>query len=150
MAASAEIWLEASIATLSDCASMFEADNLEVLGISLQLPSYTGGAYISVVGTEQSVELGVVCTPESQQALAQRFLGAEAALEPDEVADAMREIANIVAGGLKTVMIQHDPSLLLGLPLFIDGVHLGANTRTHVAKVNLIGQELCLVVIVRG
>lgn len=150
MTADAKQWLEATIATMRDCAGMFEAEGVEVLEVSGALPAHTGGAYISVVGSQQSAELGVVCSPDAQQALGQKFLGADAPLAPDEVADSMREMANIVAGGLKTMMVQYDPTLALGLPMFVDGVHLGSNTHTHVAKVSLAGQEVYLIVILRS
>lgn len=150
MSSEPNVWLDATVQTLRDNVSMFEAKELELVSISEALPDKTSGAYIALVGKEQSIELGFVCTPAGHQALAQKFLGAEEELPQDDVIDAMREVANILVGALKSAMIQHDPSLALGLPMFVDGVHVGANTRTHVAHVRLNAEDVWLIVIARG
>ncbi|MDX2052231.1 MAG: chemotaxis protein CheX [Polyangiaceae bacterium] len=143
-----QLWIDASLGALRDSISMFEADTLDVISVTTTLPVRTRGAFISIAGKSQSVELGVVCESDVQQVLSQRFLGESTTLSEEEVADAMREFANILAGGLKGAMVQHDPTLALGLPLFVDGIHPSPATRTHSAQVMLADQELCLVVIV--
>lgn len=148
MVITGQMWIEAAVDALRDRSSMFEAEGLDVLSISEQLPEQTSGAFISIAGGQQSVQLGVLCGPAERQALAQKFLGDDTLLGQDDLADAMREIANIVAGGLKSAMLEYDPCLALGLPLFVEGVQPGSATRAHCARVILSDQALCLVVIV--
>ena len=38
-----------------------------------------------------------------------------------DVVDAANEFCNIVAGRIKSVMLPHDPDLVIGLPHFIEG-----------------------------
>jgi len=45
-------------------------------------------------------------------------------------------------------MLEYEPCLALGLPLYTEGAQLGSATRAHCARVILSEQELCLVVIV--
>jgi len=42
-------------------------------------------------------------------------------LPPADIADALGEIANMVAGGIKRRMAKHDSSIKLGLPFFLHG-----------------------------
>lgn len=143
-------WIDATVAAMRDCLPMFEADSLDVVSVSNGMPPQSCGAYISVAGSLHSAEMGVVGGRREQQILAQKFLGADSDLGDDDVADAMREVANVVAGGLKTLMIGHDPSLILGLPLYVDGLNPGPSPVVHCAQLRLLDISLALIVIARG
>jgi CheY-specific phosphatase CheX len=59
------------------------------------------------------------------------MLDANEEISPDDTADAIGEIANMIGGGIKRRMIEADPSMKLGLPVFVsgsvvDGSHLDA------------------------
>lgn len=81
------------------------------------------GAYIALLGDRTSVHLGISASPDGCRAIARGLLGAHRSSEIDDrdVTDAMSEVLNIVAGKVKSLMIQHDPSLKLGLPMFVTG-----------------------------
>ncbi len=82
------------------------------------------GAYLSLVGSNGGVQLGVASSPGGCQALARALLGMEpgaGALPPEEVADAVCEIVNILAGAVKARVREQAPSLQMGLPTFFHG-----------------------------
>ena len=116
-------WLQAMTEALGDLAESglgFEAPQMGDNGGELK--GANQGAYVALIG-EDNMQMGILSDAEGCKAMARALL----AMEPDEeigdadVADAMGEVMNIVGGGVKTRMAQYDPSLKLGLPLFIDG-----------------------------
>ncbi len=90
------------------------------------------GAYLGLVGPSGGVQIGLAAEPAGCQALSKRLLGmdaAEPALPENEVADAVCEIVNIVAGGFKSRLRDRSP-LQMGLPVFFHGP---AQPTDHVA-----------------
>lgn len=93
---------------------------------ALESPSGSGsghGAYLSLVTQDQPLQVGLLAEPAGCQALAKALLGMEPAdenLPPGDVSDAMCEIINIVAGGLKRRVSERLP-ITLGLPMFVAG-----------------------------
>jgi CheY-specific phosphatase CheX len=96
---------------------------------------------IALVSDSASVQLGIASTKEGCQALARALL----AMDPDEedlpeedVADAIGEVANIVAGQVKSAMSDTDASLRIGLPLFVQGkVDYSDEVESAVADLNI-------------
>ncbi len=82
------------------------------------------GAYIGLMAPGDSVQIGLVADPAGLQALAKAMLGMEPEdedLPSADIADAIGELANIFAGGIKARMLPKLGSLTLGLPIFING-----------------------------
>ena len=79
-------------------------------GIALTAP--TGGFNLMLVGDE-----------ESTNTLTRKllFLGEDADVGRDDVADALGELVNMAAGAVKTKRPDDKPDLQLGLPLFLTG-----------------------------
>lgn len=81
------------------------------------------GAYVSVVTPEEPVQVGLVVERPGCQSLAKALLGMEPGdedLPESDVSDAMCELINMVAGGLKR-RVDGRVSIVLGLPLFVAG-----------------------------
>lgn len=81
------------------------------------------GAYLGLVAREEPIQVGLVADAAGCQLLAKALLGMDAAdedLPVADVSDAMCEIINIVAGGLKRRVIDRMP-VTLGLPIFVAG-----------------------------
>lgn len=107
----------------------------EVSGTALGFPgmSVTGrheappslhGAYLGLMGPAGAVQIGLASSPEGCQALAKGLMGMTPADEPlpdNEVADAVCEIINIVAGAFKARVRDRANPLQMGLPVFIRG-----------------------------
>lgn len=81
------------------------------------------GAYLSLVTPEEPIQVGLVIERPGCQVLAKALLGMEPGdedLPESDVSDAMCEVINMVAGGLKR-RVDGRMSIVLGLPLFVAG-----------------------------
>jgi CheY-specific phosphatase CheX len=80
-------------------------------------------AYIALLGEQTSVHLGIATSPDGCRAIARGLLGVRRTTElsDSEVMDGVNEVLNIVAGKVKSKMTAHDPTLRLGLPMFVLG-----------------------------
>jgi chemotaxis phosphatase CheX-like protein len=81
------------------------------------------GAHIPVIGSGQAFDLALVSTPEGLQALSRAILGAGPAhvLRDADVADAIGEVVNMLAGSVKRRLSGVGAELELGLPIFLHG-----------------------------
>lgn len=87
-------------------------------------PGSLFGAYVPLVATGCQVQVGVVAELQACRALARSLFGMDpdAEFEADgDVADALGEIANMVAGCMKSHMNERAPGLNTGLPLCVAG-----------------------------
>jgi len=90
---------------------------------ALPRPEYQG-AYIGLVSPQGAVQIGVASGEGGCQALARGLLGMDPAdppLPPAEVADAVCEVINIVAGAFKARLRDRVTSMHMGLPTFFRG-----------------------------
>jgi Chemotaxis phosphatase CheX len=96
------------------------------------------GAYLSLNTDEEPIQVGLLAEPSDCQVLSKALLGMEAGDEdlPDgDVSDAMCEIINMIAGGLKRRVTGQLP-VTLGLPMFVTG-HPLPNPHQEVASRSL-------------
>ena len=110
-----------SMDELATCTLRLGGATVEPCGAAV--PRGLVGAYVGLVGDTAALQLGVVADHATCAALARALLcmEAEEQLSDEDMADAMNEVANIVGGGVKRRMVDIDPSLKLGLPVFING-----------------------------
>jgi len=113
--------------------------SFELLGAARE-PHGEHGAFVNLALPDEAIQVGVVLSPAGCQSLAKSLLGMapeDEDLPLSDVGDAMCEIVNIVAGGLKRRL---NPGLhaTLGLPLFVSGRPLP----THQQEVS--GRALCI------
>jgi Chemotaxis phosphatase CheX len=81
------------------------------------------GAYLGAVAQDEAFQVGIIVPAVGCQVLAKALLGmdpAEDDLPDPDVSDAMCEIINIVAGGLKR-RINTELPVTIGLPIFVAG-----------------------------
>ena len=84
----------------------------------------TQGSYIPLIGDHLSVQVGLISNDSGCQTLAKALLGMAGTpdvLSPADVADAVGEVVNMIAGQVKRRLNEQIPSLALGLPIFIHG-----------------------------
>ena len=92
----------------------------------LQVPLAYGschGAYLSLLTQDEPIQVALLAEAPGCQALAKAVLGMEAGdedLAAADVSDAMCELINILAGGLKLRVSERMP-VTLGLPMFVAG-----------------------------
>jgi len=81
------------------------------------------GAYLPLGTNEQPMQVGFLSNPAGCQRLAKALLGMGAEeddLAPADLSDAISELANVVAGGIKR-RVAGGVEIKLGLPLFVNG-----------------------------
>ena len=107
------------------------------------------GAHIPMVGKE-SFELSLVGTRAACQALsgAVLMMGIDAQLAPAEIADAIGELANQLAGGVKRRLAGTCGDLELGLPVFVNGSVEPTRHQSVLALPTTFGPISAMVVIV--
>ncbi len=108
------------------------------------------GAHIPLVGGERPYELQLVGALETCQALARSILmmGPTDAIKPAEVADAVGEIVNMLAGGVKRRLGAGGSELELGLPVFVNGTTVPTGKQSVVTFPLVLGTHDVTVVIV--
>ena len=84
------------------------------------------GAYIPLsgdAGAAGAITVGLLAGETGCRALAGALLGVgdRATLSASDVADAVSEIVNMLAGGIKSRMLSRMPPIFLGLPMFLHG-----------------------------
>ena len=118
-------------AWLADLEGAFEECSTTALGFpGMTVTSRHGappslrGAYLGLVGPTGAIQIGLASSPEGCQALAKGLMGMgpeDAPLPDNEMADAVCEIINIVAGAFKARVRDRANPLQMGLPVFIQG-----------------------------
>ena len=116
-------WVAAMADASTELALSLGMDGVELLGWHDVPPTGMAGAYIPLLGEDQTLQLAMLATPDGCADLSRLLLGLEPADEVSDadVADAVGELVNIVAGGVKQRMQDSAGLLRLGLPVFIHG-----------------------------
>jgi hypothetical protein len=125
---------------------------VEVLERTHVIPVSMPGAFIPLIGPNESVQVGLVSSPEGCLRLAQALLqgGADLELSAADMADALGEAVNILAGFVKRNIQEHVHPVQLGLPLYVNG-HLETSDRVRAAVTHLqVGPVRAAVVILRA
>ena len=139
---SVDDWLDAAVSSAEELATValgFEGASL--VGKADKVAPELSSAMIALVSETASVQLGIATSRDGCQTLARALLAMEpdeADLPDDDVADAVGEVANIVAGQVKSMMSSTDTTLRIGLPLFVHGkIDYPDDVETAFANVNV-------------
>jgi hypothetical protein len=91
--------------------------------VGLEATASMIGAHIPMVGAGRAFDLALVSSYDGCQSLARAILcmGPGPAIADGEVADAIGEIVNMLAGSMKRRLSGVAADLTLGLPIFIHG-----------------------------
>jgi len=137
---SLDLWMEALREASTELAASSLRFDATPVPRSEQDPDAQPGAYIALLGENVSMHLGLTSSPEGCRMIARGLLGITRASEltDREVMDGVSEVVNIIAGKVKSAMVSHDPTLRLGLPMFIVGqVRLTEQMERTVGEVRL-------------
>ena len=144
--------LEAARLSFDEFAASLSLEAPTMIGPVTHMPKNGAGAVIPLVGTA-SFQLALFGDGDSCDALAKGVLGMgpDEVADPDDVADAVCEAVNVIAGAAKvklTERIQNGFELKLGLPLYMRG-HTHAFRQVSIAGCEVMVQSrpLCLLVI---
>jgi CheY-specific phosphatase CheX len=117
-------WMSAVVASAGELATVaLGFDGASFVAKRDKMPTDLTSAVIALVSDSASVQLGVASTEDGCKTLARALLcmdpGEE--LPPDDVADAVGEVANIIAGQVKRCIGDQASQVKLGLPLVVHG-----------------------------
>lgn len=121
-----EVTVETSLDALVDSANELAAclgfDGVTIVSHdeAVALPAW--GSYVPLVGDSVSLQVGIAADEAARKGVTAALLGMEAdEVDPDDVVDAVGEAVNILAGLVKTRLVDAEPSLKLGLPMCVEG-----------------------------
>ena len=119
-------WMEAVVVSSDELSTtMLGLSGVTAEAPVSKMPESKFTSLISVIGNSDAVQIGVGGTMESCQMLVKALMGMEPEEEDlpyEEITDAFGEIANILAGQVKTEINKKAPiDTNVGMPVLIDG-----------------------------
>ena len=135
-------WLEAAVAAATELAKTSLCMTASrVVAKHDKLPDDMSGSWVALVGNGTSVQVGLALSQDGCHALSRAFLRMspdEGPLAEDDVIDALGEMANVIAGGVKRRMANLDPTTRLGLPIVVRGrVEVGDRMSAAMAELQV-------------
>ena len=124
MADGMDRWLDTLAAAADEVArGSLGGGGCRVLGTRAGFARFPAVAHIAIIAA-RPVEIGFGASEASCEQLARELLqfGADEAVEPPDVADALAELANMIAGVVKRRLAEARPDAplaVVGLPLFV-------------------------------
>jgi chemotaxis protein CheX len=131
-----DAWLTAAVDAASEFASTTLDASLQPDDDGGELPPDLTGCFVALVGQEGSFQIGLASDAAGCQTLAKALFAADEDLPDSDIGDALGEIANIVAGGVKKRMATVQQPLSLGLPIVLQG-HIRITERQQIAQVDV-------------
>lgn len=125
-------WLAATVDSAAEFAATTLRGTLTRVDAN-DIPHQVIGCFVALVGEEESIQIGVAASASGCQSLAQALFASEEPLDDADVSDALGEITNIVAGGVKKRIAQKRTHLAIGLPIVMDG-HLRLSERQQLVS----------------
>lgn len=147
LTAMSEATAETASQTLS-CES--SADGCETKE-QIDLPDDVSGSFLTLFTEKDSVQVGIVANKKSLENMAKAMLcmGPEETVATADITDAIGEIINIVAGGVKRRLNEPTGGIKLGLPMFVEGkVAQGESQEGAVSQIK-IGESLAYLLVLR-
>ena len=133
-------WINASKEAVEEVASsVLGLEKAETLSVGTKIPPELSGSCISLVSESGSVQIGLFTSTDGCISLGKAMMGMgpEEEFPESDIADAIGEVVNIIAGGIKRRLNSQVP-IQLGLPIFISGsVEAGEQQEIAVVEVRL-------------
>lgn len=114
-------WMKATVDAAAEFARATLDAELEPVDNGSTLPPELTGCFVALIGDAGSLQIGLASNPVGCQTLAKALFASEDEMPDEDVSDALGEIANIIAGGVKKRMSALQPPLAIGLPIVMDG-----------------------------
>lgn len=113
-------------------------EKFEVRQMTKGLPKHISGSCIALVGDKCAAQIGICSDSVGCTRLASMMLGLGEGekMEEDGVTDAICELANVLAGLVKTRVTETYPGFQIGMPVYFQG-ELGAGSGVEVGSVEV-------------
>lgn len=145
-------WMDVMEAATSEVAvATLGVGNVERFARLDEPSTVMSGAYLPLVGVEDQLQIALAALPDDCGRIARAMLGMAETddLPIADVADAINELVNIIAGGVKSKVFDRLGALQLGLPIFIHGPpQPTGRLRTRVTPVR-IGETPAVLMVVQ-
>jgi hypothetical protein len=145
-----ESWLAAAVLAVEESAPTLGFEGLERAAHAAHPASDLSGAFVALTSDVTSIQIGLLATADGHASLARTLLALprdETLGDADKI-DAVRELANVIAGGVKRGMIEQDPGLRIGLPVFVHGgVESTGSLESLVQHWQFCGERIALVIL---
>lgn len=128
-------WINATVSAASEFSSTTLGAPLSTLDSS-NLPVDLTGCFVALVGEEGSLQIGLASDTVGCQTLAKALFASDDDLTEEDVGDALGEIANIIAGGVKKRIVTGQVAWALGLPIVMEG-HVRLTERQRIAQIDV-------------
>lgn len=118
-----DTWLDAAVAAVEESAPTLGFAGLKRGVRGREAGPELSGAFVALTSDATCIQVGLLSTARGHTTLARTLLDVvdgEALGDADTI-DAVRELTNVIAGGVKRGMIGRDPGLRIGLPVFVHG-----------------------------
>lgn len=129
-------WLAATVDSAAEFAATTLRGTLGHVESHDAIPAQVTGCFVALVGEDESIQIGIAASAEGCQSLAQALFASDEPLDDADVSDALGEITNIVAGGVKKRVSQKRTQLAIGLPIVMDG-HLRLSERQQLVSADV-------------
>ncbi len=117
-------WIAALVAATNELAttSLGLAEG-EVVSTGSTLPEIPYGSFVGLTGETKSVQIGLAASREDCMTLARAMfcMGPEEDLSEEDLADALGEMVNVLAGGVKVRLKDLVENFNIGLPIVVHG-----------------------------
>jgi chemotaxis protein CheY-P-specific phosphatase CheC len=136
-----DAWMGTAVESLAETASTsLGLSPTQVIAEFEALPHGLVGSTIPLVA-DRAVQMGLFATSQGCEDLARLLLGMspdDGPLAEPDVADAMGEVLNILAGVMKRHMAHKGAALSIGLPMFVHGyIEQGGSKKARTASIKL-------------
>jgi CheY-specific phosphatase CheX len=135
------IWLQATLDAAGEFAKATLGVELQQTEVEKQLPPELTGCFVALVGDSGSLQIGFGSHPLGCQTLAKVLFASTDDLPEEDVSDALGEIANIIAGGVKKRMASVQPPLAISLPIVMQG-HIRLTERQQLLEAEVLLGEV--------
>ncbi len=132
----AQAWLDATLDAAGEFSSTTLGFDLGDPNAIRKLPESLTGCFVALVGEAESIQIGLASDSAGCQTLAQALFAADEPVPESDVTDALGEIANIMAGGVKKRRSASHGGMSLGLPIVMEG-HVRITDRQEMAQLDV-------------
>jgi hypothetical protein len=133
--AEAQAWLAATLDAANEFGTTTLGFDVGDPNATRRLPENLTGCFVALVGEQESLQVGLASDSEGCQTLARALFAADDPLPDSDVTDALGEIANIMAGGVKKRRTSQG-GMSLGLPMVMEG-HVRITERQEMAHLDI-------------
>jgi CheY-specific phosphatase CheX len=132
----ANAWLNATRDSMAEFCETTLAMEMRTDVDAPRLPDNLTGCFVALVGQDESLQVGLASDAAGCQTLARTLFASDDDLSDSDISDALGEIANILAGGVKKRMSESHGGMVLGLPIVMEG-HVRLTERQQMAELDI-------------